>query len=42
MIAAALAAGCPLLSYYGQEARMYTLVALLSVVAAAAFVRAGA
>ena len=37
-IAAALAAGCPLLSYYGQEARMYTLVALLSVVAAAAFV----
>ena len=39
VIAAALAAGCPLLSYYGQEARMYTLVALLSVVAAAAFVR---
>jgi hypothetical protein len=38
-IAAAVAAGCPLLSYYGQEARMYTLVALLSVVAAAAFVR---
>jgi mannosyltransferase len=37
-IAAALAAGCPLLTYYGQEARMYTLVALLSVVAAAAFV----
>ena len=36
--AAALAAGCPLLSYYGQEARMYTLVALLSVVVAAAFV----
>jgi hypothetical protein len=38
--AVAIAAGCPLLSYYAQEARMYTLVALLSVVAAAAFVLA--
>jgi hypothetical protein len=38
--AAAIAAGCPLLGYYAQEARMYTLVALLSVVASAAFVLA--
>jgi mannosyltransferase len=38
--AAAIAAGCPLLSYYAQEGRMYTLVALLSVVASAAFVLA--
>jgi hypothetical protein len=38
--AAAIAAGCPLVSYYAQEARMYTLVALLSMVAAAAFVLA--
>jgi mannosyltransferase len=38
-VAAALAAGCPLFSYYAQEARMYTLVALLSLVATAAFVR---
>jgi hypothetical protein len=38
--AAAIAAGCPLLGYYAQEARMYTLVALLSLIAAAAFVLA--
>jgi hypothetical protein len=38
--AAAIAVGCPLLSYYAQEARMYTLVALLSVVVSAAFVLA--
>jgi mannosyltransferase len=38
--ATAIAAGCPLLSYYAQEARMYTLVALLSLIAAAAFVLA--
>jgi mannosyltransferase len=38
--AVAIAAGCPVLSYYAQEARMYTLVALLSLVAAAAFVLA--
>jgi mannosyltransferase len=36
--AAAIAAGCPLLTYYAQEARMYTLVALLSLVASAGFV----
>jgi mannosyltransferase len=35
-----MAAGCPLLTYYAQEARMYTLVALLSLVASAAFVLA--
>jgi hypothetical protein len=38
--AVAVAATCPLLSYYAQEARMYTLVALLSLIAAAAFVLA--
>ena len=38
--ALAIAASCPLLSYYAQEARMYTLVALLSLIAAAAFVLA--
>jgi mannosyltransferase len=40
LVAAAIAAGCPLLTYYAQEARMYTLVALLSLVASAAFVLA--
>jgi mannosyltransferase len=39
-VAAAVAAGSPFLSYYAQEARMYTLVALLSLVATAAFVLA--
>jgi mannosyltransferase len=38
VVATAIAAGCPLLTHYAQEARMYTLVALLSMVAAAAFV----
>jgi mannosyltransferase len=38
--AVAIAACCPVVSYYAQEARMYTLVALLSVIAAAAFVLA--
>ena len=37
--AAAVVAVCPLLTYYAQEARMYTLVAVLSLVATAAFVR---
>jgi hypothetical protein len=36
--AAAIVAVCPFLTYYAQEARMYTLVAVLSVVATAAFV----
>jgi hypothetical protein len=36
--AAAIAAGCPPLTYYAQEARPYTLVALLSLVASAGFV----
>ena len=36
---AAIVAVCPLLTYYAQEARMYTLVAVLSLVATAAFVR---
>ena len=40
LAATAIAACCPLLSYYAQEARMYTLVALLSLIAAAAFVLA--
>jgi hypothetical protein len=40
VVATAVAAACPLLSYYAQEARMYTLVALLSVMASAAFVLA--
>jgi mannosyltransferase len=39
-VAAAVAAGSPFLSYYAQEARMYTLVVLLSLVATAAFVLA--
>jgi uncharacterized membrane protein len=37
--AAAFVAVCPFLTYYAQEARMYTLVAVLSLVATAAFVR---
>jgi uncharacterized membrane protein len=37
--AAALVAVCPLLTYYAQEARMYTLVAVLSLVATAAYLR---
>jgi mannosyltransferase len=37
--AAAIVAVCPFLTYYAQEARMYTLVAVLSLVATAAFVR---
>jgi mannosyltransferase len=37
-LAAAGAAGCPFLTYYAQEARMYSLAALLSIVVAAAFV----
>ena len=37
--AAAIVAICPFLTYYAQEARMYTLVAILSLVATAAFVR---
>jgi hypothetical protein len=40
VVAAAIAAGCPVVGYYAQEARMYTLVALLSLLAAAAFVLA--
>jgi hypothetical protein len=39
-VAAAVAAGSPFLSYYAEEARMYTLVAVLSLVATAAFVLA--
>ena len=38
-IAAVIAATCPFLAYYAQEARMYTLVAVLSLIAAAAFAR---
>ena len=38
-VAAAVVAVCPFLTYYAQEARMYTLVAVLSLVATAAFVR---
>jgi mannosyltransferase len=36
-LAAAGAAGCPFLTYYAQETRMYSLVALLSVLACASF-----
>ena len=36
---AAIVAICPFLTYYAQEARMYTLVAILSLVATAAFMR---
>jgi mannosyltransferase len=39
-VAAAIVAVCPFFAYYAQEARMYTLVAVLSLVAAAAFVLA--
>ena len=39
-LAAAGAAGCPFLTYYAQETRMYSLVAVLSLVAAASFARA--
>ena len=38
-IAAGVVAVCPFLTYYAQEARMYTLVAVLSLVATVAFVR---
>ena len=37
--AAAIVAICPALTYYAQEARMYSLVAVLSLIATAAFVR---
>jgi mannosyltransferase len=37
--AAVVVAICPFLTYYAQEARMYTLVAVLSLIATAAFVR---
>ena len=37
VLAAAGAAGSPFLSYYAQETRMYSLVALLSILAAASF-----
>ena len=36
-VAAAIVAVCPFVGYYAQEARMYTLVAVLSLVATAAF-----
>ena len=36
-LAAAGAAGCPFLTYYAQETRMYSLVAVLSVLACASF-----
>src|SRR5215208_144134 len=39
-LAAIGAAGCPFLTYYAQEARMYSLVAVLSVLASASFVLA--
>jgi mannosyltransferase len=39
-LAAAGAAGCPFLTYYAQETRMYSLVAVLSLLASAAFVLA--
>jgi hypothetical protein len=38
LIAGALAAGTPYLTVYGQETRMYALMALLSVIVAASFV----
>src|SRR5215218_7327596 len=40
IVAAAGAAGCPFLTYYAQETRMYSLVAVLSVLACASFVLA--
>jgi len=39
-LAAAGAAGCPFLTYYAQETRMYSLVVVLSVLAGASFVLA--
>src|SRR3954468_20543242 len=36
-LAAAGAAGCPFLTYYAQETRMYSLVVLLSILASASF-----
>jgi mannosyltransferase len=39
-VAAAAAATCPFLTHYAQETRMYSLVALLSLLASAAFVQA--
>src|SRR4051794_14861057 len=39
-LAAAGAAGCPFLTYYAQETRMYSLVVVLSLAASAAFVLA--
>ena len=39
-LAAVGAAGCPFLTYYAQETRMYSLVAVLSVLACASFVLA--
>src|SRR4051794_39793271 len=39
-LAAVGAAGCPFLTYYGQETRMYALVVLLSLLASASFVLA--
>src|SRR3954452_21895367 len=39
-LAAAGAAGCPFLTYYAQETRMYSMVAVLSVPASASFVLA--
>jgi mannosyltransferase len=38
-VAATIVAICPFVTYYAQEARMYTLVAVLSLVATAAFMR---
>src|SRR3954454_2534279 len=38
VLAASGAAGCPFLTYYAQETRMYSLVAVLSLLASAAFV----
>ena len=39
-LAAAGAAGCPFLTYYAQETRMYSLVVVLSMLASASFVLA--
>jgi mannosyltransferase len=40
LLAAVFAAACPFLTYYGQETRMYALVAVLSLLACASFVLA--
>jgi mannosyltransferase len=40
LLAAAGAAGCPFLTYYAQETRMYSLVVVLSLAACASFARA--